>query len=464
MSNKKVALYIRVSTATQFEKGNSVPEQEKRLKAYCESRDWSDYEFFVDPGHSGSNMDRPALQKLIQNIKKFDMVLVYKLDRLSRNQRDILYLIEDVFKKNGVDFNSITENFDTSTPVGKLMLSIMGAFAELERQQINERLLMGRIASAAKGKWRGGSGVPTGYKYIPVSKGGTGDLTIDPEQAKMVHGMFNMMEDGYSCNAINEYYNFSGASVVKRLLQNPVYIGKIKYAGEIYDAFHEPIISKEQFDNVQSILKQREIERNYPAVTRDHLLTGFLWCSCGSRACYHHTSKKNAKGIVHDYDYYECYSRMYHKTMGKKRGCKNKIWRAADLEETIWDIIEELDFSEVSVREDNSEEIKAIRKEIQKTDRQIEKLIELYSVDGISIDALQARISALNSQKEGLGAKLSALTDKKPEMDEKRFKKTKSQLKRIKAADIQTQRAFISSLIQKITLLPDHDIKITWTF
>ena len=159
----KIALYVRVSTLVQFEKGNSVDEQKKRLEAFCEAKGWTDYEEFVDAGWSGSNMERPALQELIKRADEFDVVLVYKLDRLGRNQRDILYLIEDVFK----NFNSITENFDTSTPVGKLMLSMMGAFAELERQQINERMMMGRIASAEKGRWRGGSGVPTGYKYIP---------------------------------------------------------------------------------------------------------------------------------------------------------------------------------------------------------------------------------------------------------------------------------------------------------
>ena len=158
----KIALYCRVSTLLQFEKGNSIDEQKKRLQAYCESRGWENFEFFVDAGYSGSNMERPALQELIQRITEFDTVLVYKLDRLGRNQREILYLIEDVFGKNNVNFNSITENFDTSTPVGKLMLSMMGAFAELERQQINERMMMGRIASAEKGRWRGGSGVPTG--------------------------------------------------------------------------------------------------------------------------------------------------------------------------------------------------------------------------------------------------------------------------------------------------------------
>ena len=457
----KIALYCRVSTAIQFEKGNSIPEQKKRLKAYCESRGWNDYEFFVDPGHSGSNMDRPGLQDLIRKVKDFDMVLVYKLDRLSRNQRDILYLIEDVFKKNGVEFNSITENFDTSTPVGKLMLSMMGAFAELERQQINERMMMGRIASASKGLWRGGSGVPTGYKYISKRHGGDGNLTIDEDQAKIVREMFNLFEAGYTCNALNVKFNFSGASVVKRLLQNPVYIGKIKYAGEVYDAHHEPIISEEQFDRVQKELRQREIDRNYPTAQK-HLLTGFLKCSCGAKVCFHQCTKKGKNGTLH-YEYYECYSRMCHGTMKTQSGCNNKVWKAKELECVVWDSLLEMDFEDFEIRDD-SEQIEEIEKEIRKIEKQIEKLMDLYTLDGIPLDALQSRLNALNSRKKALDDTLYPLLNKSPKMDEKAFSDSKRQIDKIREMDVETQRSFLGSLVKEIVLLPDHDLQFKMNF
>ena len=454
----RIALYVRVSTLVQVEKGNSVPEQKKRLQAYCESRGWDNYDFFVDPGHSGSNMDRPALQKLIASVTNYDMVLVYKLDRLSRNQRDILYLIEDVFQKNNVDFNSITENFDTSTPVGKLMLSMMGAFAELERQQINERMMMGRIASANKGRWRGGSGVPSGYIY----KKGTNRLEIDETKAPYIVQIYNLFEEGYSYSHIYEKmaemgFKLSNPHRIRVILSNATYKGCINYAGEIYPGNHKAIISEEQFDRVQQIIKQRDIERNYPSLKQRHLLTGFLYCSCGSRACYH---KNMQRGKA--YEYYECYSRMSHKTMAKAKRCTNKIWRKADLEEEIWNVLEELEYEDIKTEEPDL--IKPKEKELKTVEKQIEKLMDLYLIDGIPQDTLVTRLNALNQKKETLCEEITTLKNKSHKMTATEFKNQKSKLSSIRNADLETQRAFIGSLIESITLLPGHDLKIKWRF
>ena len=456
----RVALYIRVSTAVQFEKGNSVPEQKKRLQSYCESRGWNQYDFFIDPGHSGSNMDRPGLQKLITCIRKYDLVLVYKLDRLSRNQRDILYLIEDVFNKNGVEFNSITENFDTSTPVGKLMLSMMGAFAELERQQINERMMMGRIASAEKGNWRGGSGVPFGYRYIPRNKGGSGSLTIDDFEASMVRKAFDLFELGYSFGGIRTELNNCGfrtsnAYVIHQMLMNPVYIGMVRYAGETYQGHHEPIIAPAQFEHVQLLLNQKEP----PKRREKHLLTGFLRCSCGSRVSYHSFQKSGKR-----YEYYECYTRMSRKGMAKADKCTNKIWRAKDLEGVVWDVLEELDYNEVSAPKSNHKEEKTLQKELKKVDSQIEKLVELYSLDGIPQDVLRKQMDSLNQKKDALLDQIYRLQDQPPVLSEKEVREKQKSLQAIKSADVETQRAFLSSMIDTITLLPSHDLEFRWKF
>ena len=454
----RIALYVRVSTLVQVEKGNSVPEQKKRLKAYCESRGWDNYDFFVDPGHSGSNLDRPALQKLIASVTNYDMVLVYKLDRLSRNQRDILYLIEDVFKANNVDFNSITENFDTSTPVGKLMLSMMGAFAELERQQINERMMMGRIASANKGRWRGGSGVPNGYIY----KKGTNRLEIDPLKAPYIVQIYNLFEEGYSYSHIYEKmaemgFKLSNPHRIRVILSNATYKGCINYAGEVYQGNHEPIISAEQFDRVQDLIKQRDMERNFPSLKQRHLLTGFLQCSCGSRACYHGFNKNG-----HRYEYYECYTRMSHGKMAKAKRCTNKIWRKADLEEEIWNVLEELEYEDIKTEEPDL--IKPKEKELAKVEKQIEKLMDLYLIDGIPQDALVTRLNALNRQKDTLREQIDTLKKKSLKMSYTDFRKAKGKLGSIRKADLETQRAFIGSLIESITLLPGHDLRIKWRF
>ena len=131
---KRAALYIRVSTQEQAQEGYSIGEQRERLIAYCKAHDWAIADIYVDGGYSGSNLKRPAIQKLMTETAKFDVVLVYKLDRLSRSQRDTLYLIEEIFLPNTVDFVSMQESFDTSSPFGKAMIGLLAVFAQLERE------------------------------------------------------------------------------------------------------------------------------------------------------------------------------------------------------------------------------------------------------------------------------------------------------------------------------------------
>ena len=119
---------------------------------------WTVYKVYTDPGYSGASLNRPALQSLIKASQRhsFHKVVVYKLDRLSRSQRDTLTLLEEVFNANGVDFVSMNENFDTSTPFGRATIGILAVFAQLEREQIKERMVMGKDARAKSGKWMGG--------------------------------------------------------------------------------------------------------------------------------------------------------------------------------------------------------------------------------------------------------------------------------------------------------------------
>ena len=153
---KRVFLYVRVSTLEQANEGYSIKEQESRLRAYAESKDYQVVKVYTDAGQTGANLNRPAMQEMIKNITSVDLVLVYKLDRLSRSQKDTLYLIEDVFLKNGVDFASLNESFDTSTPFGRAMIGILSVFAQLEREQIKERTHTGRIGRAKEGYYHGG--------------------------------------------------------------------------------------------------------------------------------------------------------------------------------------------------------------------------------------------------------------------------------------------------------------------
>lgn len=144
--------YARVSTDNQLE-NYSIPEQVERIKAYCAAKGWTLLKVYTDGGYSGGNTDRPALQQMLNAIRagKVDAIVVNKLDRLSRSQKDTLTLIEDELLAHGTDFVSINENFDTSTPFGRAMIGILSVFAQLEKDQITERFTMGRIGRGKAG-------------------------------------------------------------------------------------------------------------------------------------------------------------------------------------------------------------------------------------------------------------------------------------------------------------------------
>ena len=131
-NNKKTGLYIRVSTNFQFEEGYSVGAQTEKLEKYCNYQEIDNYDLYIDGGYSGSNLNRPEMKRLIKEIQegKVESVVVVKLDRLSRSQKDTIYLLEDVFEANDVGFISLNENFDTTTPYGKAMVGILSVFAQ----------------------------------------------------------------------------------------------------------------------------------------------------------------------------------------------------------------------------------------------------------------------------------------------------------------------------------------------
>ena len=163
---KNCAIYTRVSTDIQAEKEfSSCEAQEEKIRSFIKSQNnWQAYKVYSDAGYTGANANRPALQELLEDIKerKIDIVLAYKIDRLTRSPKDFYQLIE-VFDKCQTDFISITERFDTSTPAGRLLRNIMLTFAQFERELTSERTKDKLLERARKGFWNGGR-PPYGYE------------------------------------------------------------------------------------------------------------------------------------------------------------------------------------------------------------------------------------------------------------------------------------------------------------
>lgn len=253
---QNTAIYIRVSTQEQALEGYSIEAQLNRLTNYCKAKDWEVSKIYKDAGFSGANMERPALQQLISDIKEgqeIDCVLVYKLDRLSRSQKDTLCIIEDVFLSHNVSFVSMQENFDTSTPFGRAMIGILSVFAQLEREQIRERMNMGRMERARSGLFHGGGRRPFGYDYID------GKLLVNQEEAIIVHDVFSMFLDHTPMRQIQrtlqkKYGLNIHHSSIRSMLSRPLYVGLISWDGQTYQGQHEAIIDKESFEKAQKLL------------------------------------------------------------------------------------------------------------------------------------------------------------------------------------------------------------------
>ena len=388
---KKTALYIRVSTDAQREEGYSIEAQTKMLQAYCVSKGITGYELYVDGGRSGANIDRPEMQRLIDEIKenKINSVIVYKLDRLSRSQKDTLYLIEDVFNPAGVSFVSLNENMDTSTPIGRAMLGIMSAFAQLERETIKERTRMGMQQRVKSGLWRGGGKIPFGYDYDKES----GKL-VPNEDADTVRLVFSLYLDGKSTLSAAKLSGLQYERMAAQILKRRTYIGDTVYNGEITENTHEPLISREIFEQTQKEIKRRAKTTSNRTKC---LLAGFVYCGvCGSKMRY----QKWGRG----YKIY-CYSQDTSKVhLCGGYVCDNEKTDAEKLEKAVLDDLFSLtpDKSGDNVKNDTVSALTAAKNGLRK---RLSRLYSLYSSsdDDVlieSINELKANIEAAEKQIE----------------------------------------------------------------
>ena len=247
---KRAAVYTRVSTAEQANEGYSIEEQERRCKAQIESKGWRYIGTYSDPGVSGRTMERDGLKALIADIEsgKVEAVVVYKLDRLSRKQKDTMTIIEDVLLKKNIALISLNETLDTTTPWGRAMIGILSSFNQMESENIQMRTSMGREAKAKEGGYAGGK-PPIGYKAVD------GKLVVVPEEAEIVRLVFKLrFEDNMPLMAIAEELNNRGYrtkkgnkflhSAVQTILGNEdTYRGVYRYGkSESPEAQHEPIL------------------------------------------------------------------------------------------------------------------------------------------------------------------------------------------------------------------------------
>jgi DNA invertase Pin-like site-specific DNA recombinase len=316
-SKIRCAIYTRKSSEEGLEQEfNSLEAQRGACEAYIKSQAHEGWraipERFDDGGHSGGTLERPALQQLLAAVRerRVDVIVIYKIDRLTRSLMDFAKLAE-LFEKEGISFVSVTQQFNTTTSMGRLMLNVLLSFAQFEREITGERIRDKIAASKKKGMWMGGT-PPIGYRVENRT------LVVEPEHAETVRAIFRLYLETRNVRALADTLNERGIRTKGRvhpngattggqrfqrghlygLLSNPIYIGWIGHKGQSYPGTHPPIIDQEAWDAVQSQLArntQGPRKRSRTGAKATSPLAGLLYADNGNCFTPSHANKSGRR-------------------------------------------------------------------------------------------------------------------------------------------------------------------------
>lgn len=436
---KSVAIYCRVSTEEQASEGYSISAQLQTLRQYASLYGWQIAEEYVDEGISGKDIKgRPAMQRLISDVEndKFQAVLVWKISRLSRNMLDTLVLL-DKFDEYDVKFISYSENFDTSSPIGKLVVQLMASIAEMERNTLSENVKLGMTQRAREGSWNGG----LVFGYDSVKK----ELVVNPKEAEVVQLIFTLYKEGKGLKAITNHLNNAGYRTkrdkhfsingVATILDNPIYNGKIRWLqvenwdkkrrrGKnanpiLVEGKHEAIISDELWNIVQArrqskSFKQRQSQEPF-------LLSSILRCpDCGQGMVPSITTYTRKDGSKRKHRYYVC--GQYHNK--GSAACKANSIRAYDTEEAVIkrlteflkdpdgfsQTIEKINKDTVQSNVKLKEQLESIETELKEANAMQEKYMEAFEQNLFPVSILQERLLKVSKTKNELEQKKNELS------------------------------------------------------
>jgi len=249
----RAALYVRVSTEDQAKEGYSLDAQTEKLVAYCGFKEWTISDIYRDEGYSGRNINRPEYKRMMEEHETWDKLVVLKMDRIHRNSVNFT-LMMDILRKRKKEFCSTMEKYDTETATGRFAMDIIQRIAQLESEQIGERVKFGMTVKAKHGTGCMGSGHPYGYVYE------RGSLIVVEYEAAVVKDIYAMYSDGRSLREIADSLNNSfiqpkksgkwSHQSVSKILHNPVYAGYIKWDGNVRSGDHTAIIGRDVFESI----------------------------------------------------------------------------------------------------------------------------------------------------------------------------------------------------------------------
>lgn len=466
----RCAIYRRVSTDMQVNEGVSLDTQTTRLYEFASSQGWTIIEDYVDEGFSAKNVERPAVQKLMKDItlNKFDVLLVYKLDRLARSVSDLYELLQ-LMELHDVKFRSATEVFDTTSAMGKLFITIVAALAQWERETIAERVYDNLKARAESGKRNGGP-PPYGYKYDE-----NGNLIVIPEEAKWVKYIFDKYQTNGSAN-VAKLLNKHGAKTkkgnpfsdftVRGILRNPIYCGYNRwnrrspvkgkaFTGEeiivpLDQENFEIVISKKEFDLTQKKIKSRG---NFAFKGKTHYpFSGVAICArCGRP--FSGSSKTHNSGHIHRF--YKCQGRF---GLGI---CDMPAISELKLQEAFLSYLN-LSIVSSNIEDKSSSAIdrEQINQKLKSLQVKVERVKELY-IDGEYTKSMKdKKLREFSTEKEELEQLL--IEDQEEHSKEEQLAAFTQLYNLYPELTFESQKKFISRLISKmvIDILPNENGKM----
>jgi site-specific DNA recombinase len=416
----RAALYLRVSTEDQARDGSSIDAQRSLLERKALEWEYTIIDYYIDDGYSAKDMKRPALQRLIKDAEKrvFDVVIYWRLDRLTRKSKDFHSLV-DRLEKNKVGLKSATENIDTTTAMGRFQLELSVSLAQLERETISERVFFVMEDRVRKGLRNGGS-VTFGYRKAKE----TGEFIIVESEAVIVRRIFEMYVSGTGMKAIAHTLNQEGikgsgtsawsSPTIKHMLENPFYVGKLRWnyidksqkrtnKEIIVDSTHEPIIKQTLFDRVQIDIARRKIGGK--KFTSNFIFSSVLKCGkCGS-TMNGFSYEKNGKR----YKTYRCGGRYdrglcdFHNT--REKSVVDAFLAAIDLNDN--ELEQYLSVQEPA--DDEKERIESITQEISNIAKRKKKWHFAYANDAITLEQLKEYTTEDQLREEFLNKQLSSI-------------------------------------------------------
>lgn len=409
--------YIRVSTAEQARDGFSIAAQKKRLTAFAQSQDWDIHDFYIDEGQSAKDTNRDDLQRLLVDIKAIDnpdkVVLVFKLDRLTRSVMDLYKLIQ-IFEDNNTAFRSATEVYDTTTAMGRLFITLVAALAQWERESTAERITMGIEQMVFEGKWQGGT-VPLGFDYEDEV------FVINEKEADLVRLIYKKYIGGLGDGKLAEWLNLRGyrgkrgsrwyQSTVKKIVTNPIYIQKLRWHKGKEDYFEAEtsiiprIMDNDTWNIAQKIRKDRGSV--YPrSATSAYYFSGHLRCGrCGG----------SMKG-----QYKKQTGRYYYLCSRRHIGwCELPMIREEVIEEAFLEKIRQLRNNSAAIEvasgqaeeADNQTEIKSLHRELKQIKERRKKWQLAFGDGVISLDDLRERTAEDSLREKELREQLDQFGD-----------------------------------------------------